>query len=214
MRENFYSFGRLSTFSYLEYLRIMGLPIDCDDLFFEDKEGSRSNRNGLCKVLGRDVLDWHSSNPEFKGDYTPEQFAWLKKEGDLLLRAAKARHKGREFERDISYFTLESTLCCFKSWFRKNRRYPNCYMDMFHDRIKRMEQSWPEEDFSVFWEARKAYLSSCLRLEDNPADVGLKPLKQNWFQEHGCPPMMDKEWSCFRNGYNDEVDEKQRELIV
>jgi hypothetical protein len=34
-------------------------------------KGSQSHRNGLAKVLGRDDLDWHDSNPTgFDGKYT------------------------------------------------------------------------------------------------------------------------------------------------
>ena len=62
VRKDFYSFGRLSAFSYLEYLRIMGLNLDCPTLFLRDMQGSKSHRNGLAKVLGRDDLDWHDTN--------------------------------------------------------------------------------------------------------------------------------------------------------
>ena len=65
VKENFLSFGRLSAFSYLEYLRIQGLNIECNNLFLDDVNGSRSHRNGLCMVLGRDDLDWYC----FKNDY-------------------------------------------------------------------------------------------------------------------------------------------------
>ena len=56
--KDFHMFGRLSTFSYLEYLKIMGVKIDCSNLFIYDKSGSKSHRNGLCVVNGRDDLDW------------------------------------------------------------------------------------------------------------------------------------------------------------
>jgi len=205
VRGDFYSFGRLSTFSYLEYLRILGIPIDCDDLLLEDKDGSRSHRNGLCKVLGRDDLDWHSSNPDFDGRYTKKQISWLTEEAHTLLEEAKGRFFTRRFNYDVSYFTLESTLCCYKSWYRPNRRYPNCYNDMMWKRLKDTEEAWPEEDFSLFWDARRDALPAHLRLEDNPGDVGLKPEKQNHFRNTGQVIMMGEEWPCFRNDYNDKV---------
>lgn len=205
VRGDFFSFGRLSTFSYLEYLRILGIPLDCDDLLLEDKEGSRSHRNGLCKVLGRDDLDWHSSNPSFDGRYTKEQIAWLTEEAALLLKEAKARLWRRSFYYDVSYFTLESTLCCYKSWHRVNRRYPNVYSDMLHKRLKDTEEKWPEEDLSIFWDARRDALPQHLRLEDSPGDVGLKSEKQNHYRLTGQAIMMDEEWDCFRNDYNDKV---------
>lgn len=199
----FYAFGRLSTFSYLEYQRIIGLDIDCDSLFLYDMEGSKSHRNGLCKVLGRDDLDWHDKlNPSFKG-YSKEDIEWLIKEGEILLEEAKNRFKGNDFYKDVSYFTLESTLCCYKSWHRKNRRYPNVYMDMFYERIKNMEKKWNgQRTFDVFWEARKLNLPKHLRLEDNPGDPGLKPEKQNHYLNTGQVIMMDKEWECFENDFN------------
>lgn len=205
VRGDFFSFGRLSTFSYLEYLRILGVPLDCDDLLLGDMEGSRSHRNGLCKILGRDDLDWHASNPDFDGRYTAEQIAWLTQEAEQLLDEAKARFRGRDFYYDVSYFTLESTLCCYKSWHRVNRRYPNVYNDMLYDRLRQTEARWPEEKLDLFWKARREALPSHLRLEDTPGDVGLKPEKQNHYRLTGQVIMMDREWACFRNDYNDEI---------
>jgi hypothetical protein len=200
---NFYTFGRLATFSYLEYLRIVGLNIDCNSLFIDDIDGSKSHRNGLCKVLGRDDLDWYSKgNPNFNG-YTKEQLGWLKNEGELLLYDAKEKFKDEPFFNDISYFTLESTLCCYKSWHRPNRRYPNVYNDMFYGRIISAETKWNgKKDFSIFWDARKQYLPSKLRLEDNWQDCGLKPEKQNHYLTTGEVIMMDDEYPYFVNQFN------------
>lgn len=198
----FYLFGRLSTFSYLEYLRIMGVNLDCDELFLYDMDGSKSHRNGLCKVLGRDDLDWHDKlNPEFEG-YTSEIIDWLIKEGETLLNESKQRFKDKPYIQDVSYFTLESTLCCYKSWFRKNRRYANVYNDMFYNRIKFAESKWKGEyDFSIFWDGRKKYLPQNLRLEDNPTDPGLTPEKQNHFRNTGEVIMMDKDFPHFKNSF-------------
>lgn len=201
---NFAFFGRLSTFSYLEYQRIVGLNLDCDELFLEDMSGSKSHRNGLAVVLGRDDMDWHDKiNPDFEG-YRPEHIEWLKNEGAKLLAEAKERFKGNPDipQRDVSYFTLESTLCCYKSWHRPNRRYPNVYMDMFHDRIRKAEEATKnEKDYSLFWNARKKYLPEALRLEDNPGDCGLKPDKQNHYRLTGQPIMMHVDWDCFENDF-------------
>ena len=201
----FYTFGRLATFSYLEYLRIVGLNLDCNSLFIHDIDGSKSHRNGLCKVLGRDDLDWHSKlNPNFKG-YTQEQLDWLKNEGEILLNDAKAKYKDEPFSNDISYFTLESTLCCYKSWHRPNRRYPNVYNDMFYGRIISAENKWQgKKDFSIFWEARKKYLPTKLRLENNWQDCGLKPEKQNHYLNTGEVIMMDDEYPYFVNQFNNK----------
>lgn len=200
VRNQFYSFGRLASFSYLEYLRIMRVNLDCDQLFLEDIKGSQSHRNGLAKVLGRDDLDWHDSNPTgFAGKYAPEMLAWLNKEASILLDEARQRVAGKSYAYDVSYFTLESTFCTYKSWHRPNRRYPGVYLDMFHDRIKKAEATWPEEDFSLFWDARKT-LPSYLLLESN-GDIGVKPEKQNHYRLTGQVIMLDTDWPCFANSY-------------
>ena len=184
--EKFVYFGRLSTFSYTEYLKLAGINLDCNDLFLEDITGSKSHRNALCKVLGRDDLDWYKDNEVKYDDITID---WLKKEGEKLLNEAKDKIS----HEDISYFTLESTLCCYKSWFRVNRRYPNVYNDMFYDRIKRAERLWTDMDYSIFWDARAKYLPRHLRLEDNPLDKGLHKTKQNHFRLTGEVIMMENE---------------------
>ena len=202
------SFGRLSAFSFLEYQRIAGLPVDCDTLFLRDISGSKSHRNGLCKLLGHDELDWHKSNEDFNGKYHPQTLDWLEEEGSTLLSEARSRFKTRDFSEDVTYFTLESTLCTFKSWFRPNRRYPNVYNDMLYLRIKENERLWPEVNFSVFWDARKDTLTENLRLEDNPHDPGLSRVKQNWFREHGEVIMMDRDFPEFKNSFSDSVNNK------
>ena len=204
VRKQFYSFGRLATFSYLEYLRIMGLGIDCPSLFMRDMSGSKSHRNGLAKVLGRDDLDWHKST-DFDGKYGPGEIDWLIEEGEKLLAEARARFAGRDFIHDVDYFTLESTLCCYKGWYRKNRRYPNIYNDMLRDRIVAAQKLWPQEDLQVFWDAREAYLPCKLRVEDCPRDPGLKAAKQNHFRDTGQVVMMDHEWPCFENDRSWEI---------
>lgn len=194
----FYLFGRLATFSYLEYLRLAGLNIDCSQLFLDDITGSKSHRNGLCKVLGRDDLDWYKNDVQ----YTREIIDWLKEEGALLLQEAM----GRFPHEDVSYFTLETTLCCYKSWHRPNRRYPNVYNDMFHDRLNIATKNWNGSvDLSCFWDARKEYLPRWLRLEDNPKDYGVAPTKQNHYLTTGQVIMMDREHECFENHYNNFI---------
>lgn len=201
--KEFFGFGRLATFSYLEYLRIAGWPLDCPTLFLSDINGSKSHRNGLCKVLGRDDLDWHDkSNPAFDGTYDKSTISTLETEAAELLADTRERFA----HPDISYFTLETTLCCYKSWHRPNRRYPNVYNDMFAQRINRhAEAGWSVD---LFLEARQASLPKHLILEDNPADCGLKPVKQNWYLSTGQVIMMDKDWPCFKNEFNDFVDKE------
>ena len=40
-----------------------------------------------------------------------------------------------------------------------------------------------------------------LRIEDNPMDVGCKPLKQNHYRRTGEVIMMERDWDCFENEY-------------
>lgn len=198
------TFGRLSAFSYGEYLRIMGVEYDCDNLLLDDISGSRSHRNGLCIVTGLDEFDWHKTNPTFNGHYPPELITALEDVGSSLLQKMKARSVGKDYARDVSYFTLESALCTYKSWHRPNRRYPNVYNDMLYNRIKDAERTWGD-NFSQFWEARQKYLPDYLRLEDNPHDAGLAPIKQNHYLKTGEVIMMDMDYPQYQNGYNKAV---------
>jgi hypothetical protein len=197
VREKFYGFGRLSAWSYIEYLRIIGLGVQPRELFLRDIPGSKSHRNGLCKVLGRDDMDWREGDSPF----TDEILAWLEREAMLLLLEAQDRALETAHYRDANFLTLESTLCCYKSWHRPNRRYPNVYNDMLHDRIKRAEASW-RTNLSVFWDIRRRCLPEYLRLEDNLGDVGLKPEKQNHYLLTGEVILMDRDWPCFANHYS------------
>jgi hypothetical protein len=200
------SFGRLSAYSYSEYLRIMGVPFNSDTLMLDDISGSKSHRNGLCKVLGLDEYDWHQSNPEFDGKYSPELMEYLGYAGFSLLADIKLRAQGQHWEQDVDYFTLESALCTFKSWFRPNRRYANVYNDMLYDRIRHAENTWIHEDLDVFWDARQAKLPIHLRLEDNPHDPGCVPIKQNHFRLTGQVIMMNVEYPQYANTFNENVD--------
>jgi hypothetical protein len=199
LREYFYGFGRLSAWSYSEYLRIIGLQAKPRELFLRDIDGSKSHRNGLCKVLGRDDLDWR----EGPHPYTPEILDWLEEESHKLLAEIREHLISNEVDyvRDVNFLTLESTLCCYKSWHRPNRRYPNVYNDMFHDRIKKAEKAWGRQ-LRIFWDIRRAALPQHLRLEDNLWDVGVKPEKQNHYRLTGQVIMMGHDEPCFANDYD------------
>ena len=76
---------------------------------------------------------------------------------------------------------------------------------MFHDRIKYAEQEW-NTSLDLFWKMRKENLPEYLRLEDNESDPGLSKEKQNHYRLSGQVIMMDKDWSCFKNDFNDKID--------
>ena len=199
----FLGFGRLAAYSYTEYLVVMGLPVECDSLMLWDMGGSKSHRNGLSIVLGRDDLDWHASNPSFNGEYGNDLLTWLESEADVLLSECKSFSKTTEnpYVHEMGYHTFESALCTYKSWHRPNRRYPNVYNDMLHERIVHAQYLWPDMDLSMFWDIRKDVLPKHLRLEDNPRDCGLHPSKQNHYLNTGEVIMMDTEFPEFKNNW-------------
>ena len=61
----------------------------------------------------------------------------------------------------------------------------------------------------MFWEARKENLPKHLLLENNPADPGFGKEKQNHYRLSGEVIMMDKEWECFKNDFNDKYYENK-----
>ena len=181
------TFGRLSAWSYAEYLYIAGYGADAEYLMVGEP-GSQSHRNGLRLLDGR---DWQTT-PYIKdrGRVRPEEAEHLEDIGQFLLDFASALSPAEDRLEHPSRLTLESALCTYKSWHKPNRRYPNVYNDMMYERIRLAEAQWPEVDFSIFWEIRKEVLPEALRLEDNPSDPGLHPLKQNHYRETGEPVVM------------------------
>ena len=177
--------GRLSTWSYLEYLRILGMGIpDAETLMLGDMSGSRSHRNGLALVGGRENLMWWKRNPGSGPHlYTPQRMAWLEGYGEGLLNAAMDRNPGHP---DVGYLTLESALCTFKSWHVPNRRYTNVYNDMLYDRLRAAEAHHGHR-FDLIWQARATSLPHRYLMEFNPGDPGCVPVKQNHFLETGQP---------------------------
>lgn len=203
-----HGFGRLSAFSYAEYLRIVGVPFDCDDLMLGDRDGSRSHRNGLCLVTRQDGLIQDKQLGDYDGRYPPETVRVLERQAASLLEEARDRAAGQPWADDVGYFTLESALCTYKSWHKPNRRYPGVYHDMLYDRLRRYEQTWPgggHQWTAPFWQARRNCLPTYLRLEDNPTDPGCAPVKQNWYREHGEVPVMGHDDPVFWSGFDTGV---------
>jgi hypothetical protein len=80
---------------------------------------------------------------------------------------------------------------------------------MLHQRLKDTEKAWPEEDLSIFWQARQECLPKEWRLEDSPADPGLRPEKQNHFRNTGQMINLDFIWPCFKNDFNSRIAQLQ-----
>lgn len=192
MTSDFYKFGRLTTWSYMEFIKIL-VPVlnyEYSSLKMDDIEGSKSHRNGMLRVLGRDDLEWW--RPELNGvtSHSKDFAREVEKRAVRLTQGLKEKFKNESWAKYIGYETVESTLCCFKNCFH-GRRYPNIYTDMSYDRIKKAEEVWDGAiDFSIFWDMRKENLPRYLLLEYNPDDVGLCPKKQEYFMRTGKLPML------------------------
>ena len=203
------TFGRLSAWSYLEYVMIAGYGCDADTLLVGDHAGSRSHRNGLCIVDGLDHLDWHASNPTFDGVYDPDVIDHLASVGEDLLVSARARAAGEAHLPDLTRLTLESALCTYKSWHRPNRRYPGVYLDMLRDRIVQADDRHADVDAELWWQARSDCLPVALRLEDRPGDPGVGPDKQNWYRVTGQQHTLQLEWPQMRCELDRQMDAQQ-----
>jgi Alpha-glutamyl/putrescinyl thymine pyrophosphorylase clade 2 len=198
--------GRLSAWSGLEYVRLLGdtrIP-DASTLLLDDASGSRSHRNGLALVTGNDdMLHDSQLNPGYTEKWDPGFVAQLADAGERLLSEAACRSSSGY---PVCYLTLESALCTWKSWHKKSRRYPNVYSDMLYDRLRWAER-YHGDRFGVIWDARKAALPDHLRLEAMPGDPGLKPVKQNHYRETGQVPLLghEPEWADMWSDFDEAV---------
>jgi hypothetical protein len=180
-----HSFGRLSTFSYLEYVRIAGVGPDCTDLMFRDFSGSKSHRNGMFFLLGMDsfVFDKRLENgQDGKYENFVELAGELENKANVFLEDFKKTVLNHT---DVSRFTMESCLCQFKNGFFK-RRFPGVYSDMGWDRIKWYEERGFNELTKPFREIRAEHLPEWLREECEMPVVGRK-VKAAQFAETGIP---------------------------
>lgn len=188
---NYHSFGRLASFSFLEYVQIMASIDDsnygavCDNLFFEDKSGSRSHRNGMFFLLGMDDKVWDKRLPNGQdGDYGDmnKLATWLTQKSNDYLRSCGIKHK------DLGYFTFESNLCTTKNGLF-GRRHPGCYADMFFERIKWYDDRGFENHTKVFKEMREDHLPEWLRCECDSSGVTFNQraakLKETGFPDRG-----------------------------
>jgi hypothetical protein len=179
VRNRYYSFGRLSSFSYLEYVKIMGYGADCDDLLFNDKSGSKSHRNGMLFLLGKDELVWDKRLLNGQDGNYPEfgkMCGWLtQKTGEYLDTCGVP---------GASRFTFESNLCTFKNHFF-GRRYPGVYADMAQERIEWADARGQSAYTAVFKDMRTA-LPDWLRVECGGEQLTINQ-KAAVFPETGVP---------------------------
>lgn len=161
---NIFSFGRLSTFSYLEYVYLNGFGPDCDDLMFNDRDGSRSHRNGMLMLMGMDHLVWDKrAENGFDGNYDnfDKMCGWLSDTATMFLRSYKVNHTSNIY---AGKFTFESQCCAFKNGFFR-RRYPGVYADMAWERILWADEHGHREHTAPFKDIRNEYMPDFLRIE-------------------------------------------------
>lgn len=160
----YYSFGRLSSFSYLEYVYLSGFGADCDDLLFSDKSGSKSHRNGMLFLRGNDELVWDKRLPNGQdGNYKNFKLmcGFLASEADSFIEKFSANNPDVP---NVGRFTMESNLCTFKNHFF-GRRYPGVYADMAQDRIEWADARDQSAYTEVFKDMRSQLLPEWLRRE-------------------------------------------------
>lgn len=192
--------GRISAWSYMEFARIL-LPFipDVGEWFLEESS-SRSHRNSLSLLLGYDDA-WGWDREQAEIPFMLDLFPQLHELAESLLAEAKERNPG---DPNVCRLTMESALCTFKSWHKPNRRYPNVYADMMYQRIKKAEARLGRS-LDLLWDIRKRTLPVHLRLEDNPRDPGLAPIKQNHFRTTGEVPMMSWDFPDMANQFDDAL---------
>jgi hypothetical protein len=179
------SFGRLSSFSYLEYVHLNGFGADCDNLLFGDLSGSKSHRNGMMFLLGRDHLVWDPRMPNgFDGKYDnlPQIASELQATAECWLQSFKAQHPSLP---GVSQFTLESNLCTFKNHFF-GHRYPGIYSDMAWDRITWADARGQQATTEIFKAFRANFLPHWLRAECEAQPMTIKQ-KAARFTKYGIP---------------------------
>jgi hypothetical protein len=164
VRNRYYSFGRLSSFSYLEYVYLNGYGADCDDLLFSDKSGSKSHRNGMLFLIGKDELVWDKRLPNGQDGNYPKfnlMCGFLAAEADKFIDTFKAANPDVP---NTGRFTMESNLCTFKNHFF-GRRYPGVYADMAQDRIEWADARDQSAYTEMFKDMRSQLLPEWLRRE-------------------------------------------------
>jgi hypothetical protein len=169
----FHSFGRLTAFSYLEYVKIMGFGTDCTDLLFADKSGSKSHRNGALLLNGLDHLVHDKRMPNgFDGNYDnfERMCEWLSDDAKTKLGVFKTLNPDIP---NVGYFTWESNLCTFKNHFF-GRRYPGVYADMAQERVEWADARGLGQHTNLFKEMRAGLLPDWLRCECENNKITMK----------------------------------------
>lgn len=179
------SFGRLSTFSFLEYVYLNGFGADCTNLMFDDLDGSRSHRNGMFFLTGQDhlVFDKRKENSH-DGKY--ENLKGLAKslehQAEMWLGVFHSINPDMKY---VGKFTMESCLCQFKNGFFR-RRYPGVYADMAWERIQWYDKRDKKSLTKIFKEIRQDKLPVWLLQEHDKSGI-TRSEKCDYFIDYGQP---------------------------
>ena len=155
VKANWYKFGRYTAFFYLQTLKhTCGINIDCPTLFLNDYSGSKSHRNGLIYITGKE--EWLSAR------LTAEEYNWLEGFGAELLAEAKGRWPA--LAQHFDNFSMETALCAYKKlWRVKRGRYVGYYLDRQSEEIQKAEQDgWQGIHWNVLWQAREEVVGGLL----------------------------------------------------
>jgi len=150
---SFHKFGRYSSWFYIQALKqTCNLPVDVDSLWFRDRSGSRSHRNGMCYAVGKP--DWVDAKLDEK------QIDFLEAKGREMLVETKLQYPDVADKAD--FFAMETALCSFKKLFRrKHGRYLGYYLDRQAEEIRKVEaDGWDGIDWRPLWQAREETLDN------------------------------------------------------
>jgi hypothetical protein len=155
VKEEFYKFGRYSTWFFLQHLNhTADIPNVPDTLLLNDYSGSRSHRNGLLFALGME--------DKYDEKLTAKEYDLLESQAKEIMIEIKSRFPHLTFE--VNAFTMETCLCSFKKIFREHHgRYLGYYNDRVAEEIKKVEQdNWNGIEWEVLWQAREETLDKKL----------------------------------------------------
>lgn len=155
VKENFFKFGRYSTWFYLQHLKqTAGVKIEPTSLMLSDYSGSQSHRNGLLYAIGEEEL--------VDKKLTSAQYSRLEEISLEIMQECKRREPSLSLEFDA--FNMETCLCSFKKIFRENHgRYLGYYLDRQSEEIQVAENDgWYGICWDVIWQARNETLNPLL----------------------------------------------------
>lgn len=211
-----WGFGRMSAWSYTEFIKICcNLKYEFCNYYMTDHDSSMSMRNGLLLLYGYDDLHIWKELPNNPKTHSKELMEWAEQEVRALEQYLKTQYTDIEVKAE----TLESILCAFKNMIR-GRRYPNIYTDMSYDRIKKAESLWGNQiDFSIFWKIRETYLPKELLKEFNyngyindTEEKGVHKGKQMYFRETGQPLFLDLFFDKYKSDIIIDYSEVKRHV--